>query len=152
MFSKISMQIHIFSLTKMHLAMSSPKLHHFVQCVCVCGVNHKYKKKMWYGGGGGGGGGLITNIKRMTSRPRGSCDNNLWCYMLKIPFVTNNAEYNQISNINPDQIPKRKCFSSRLAVVFALFIEARCQVENQDIVAAISSVPTCLFLATAVTV
>ena len=34
------------------------------------------------------------------------------------------------------QIPKLKCFSSRLAVAFAQSIEARCQVENEDWVGA----------------
>ena len=34
------------------------------------------------------------------------------------------------------QIPKLKCFSSRLAVVFAQSIEARCWVENKDVVGA----------------
>ena len=32
------------------------------------------------------------------------------------------------------QIPKPKCFSSRLAVVFAQSIEATCKVENEDVV------------------
>ena len=34
------------------------------------------------------------------------------------------------------QIPKLKCFSSRLVVVFAQSNEARCQVENEDVVGA----------------
>ena len=34
------------------------------------------------------------------------------------------------------QIPKLKCFSSRLAVVFAQYIEAKCSVENEDVVGA----------------
>ena len=34
------------------------------------------------------------------------------------------------------QIPKLKWFLSRLAVVFAQSIEARCQVENEDVVGA----------------
>ena len=34
------------------------------------------------------------------------------------------------------QIPKFKCFSSGLVVVFALSIEARCKVENEDVVGA----------------
>ena len=33
-------------------------------------------------------------------------------------------------------IPKLKCFSSRLAVVFAQSSEARCLVENEDVVGA----------------
>ena len=31
------------------------------------------------------------------------------------------------------QIPKHKCFSSRLAVAFAQSKEARCKVENEDV-------------------
>ena len=34
------------------------------------------------------------------------------------------------------QIPKLKCFLYPLAVVFAQSIEARCQVENEDVVGA----------------
>ena len=34
------------------------------------------------------------------------------------------------------QIPELKCFSSRLAVVFAQSNEARCYVENEDVVGA----------------
>ena len=34
------------------------------------------------------------------------------------------------------QIPKLKCFSSRLAVVFTQFIEAMCKVENEDVAGA----------------
>ena len=34
------------------------------------------------------------------------------------------------------QIQKLKCFSSRLAVVFAQCIEAKCQVESEDAVGA----------------
>ena len=33
-------------------------------------------------------------------------------------------------------IPKLNCFSSRLAVVFAQYFEAMCQVENEDVVGA----------------
>ena len=33
-------------------------------------------------------------------------------------------------------MPKLKCFPSRLAVVFAQSIEARCKVENEDVVGA----------------
>ena len=42
--------------------------------------------------------------------------------------------------IKTHQIPKLKWFSSRLAVVFAQSLEARCQVENEDVVGA---APTC---------
>ena len=34
------------------------------------------------------------------------------------------------------QIPKLKCVSSRLVVIFAQSNEARCQVENEDVVGA----------------
>ena len=34
------------------------------------------------------------------------------------------------------QISKLKCFSSRLALVFAQYIEAMCYVENEDVVGA----------------
>ena len=34
------------------------------------------------------------------------------------------------------QIPTLKCFSSRLAIVFAQFIETMCQGENEDVVGA----------------
>ena len=34
------------------------------------------------------------------------------------------------------QFPDYKCFSSRVAVVFAESIEARCSVENEDVVGA----------------
>ena len=34
------------------------------------------------------------------------------------------------------QIPELRYFSSRLAIVFALSIEARCSVENEDVVGA----------------
>ena len=34
------------------------------------------------------------------------------------------------------QLPKLKCFLSPFAVVFAQSIEARCQVENEDVVGA----------------
>ena len=44
-------------------------------------------------------------------------------------------DYSQISNLR-QQLPKLKCFSSRLAVVFAQSIGARYQVENEDVVGA----------------
>ena len=34
------------------------------------------------------------------------------------------------------QILKFKCFSSRLVVVFVQYIEAKCEVENEDVVGA----------------
>ena len=34
-------------------------------------------------------------------------------------------------------MPKLKCSSSRLAVVFAQYIEAKCSVENEDVVWAV---------------
>ena len=35
------------------------------------------------------------------------------------------------------QIPKLKCFLSRLAVVFVQYIEAKCYMENEDVVVAV---------------
>ena len=43
----------------------------------------------------------------------------------------------KISNIKAHQIPILKCFSFRLALVIAQFIEARCYVENEDVVGAV---------------
>ena len=34
------------------------------------------------------------------------------------------------------QIPKLKRFSSRLAIVFVQYVEAKCSVENEDVVGA----------------
>ena len=34
------------------------------------------------------------------------------------------------------QISKLKCFSSRLVIVFAQYIEGKCYVENEDVVGA----------------
>ena len=34
------------------------------------------------------------------------------------------------------QIPKLKCFSTRLAFVFAQYVEAKCSMENEDVVGA----------------
>ena len=34
------------------------------------------------------------------------------------------------------QIPKLKCFSTSLAVIFAQYTEAKCSVENEDVVGA----------------
>ena len=48
-----------------------------------------------------------------------------------IPF---DIKYRQVSDISCNKSPKLKCFSSRLAVVIAQSIEARCQVENEDVV------------------
>ena len=45
--------------------------------------------------------------------------------------------YRRTSNISKShQIPNLKCLSSRLAVAFSQSIEARCYVENEDVVAA----------------
>ena len=44
--------------------------------------------------------------------------------------------YHQISNYMMCQIPKLKCFSSPLVVVFAQSAEARCKVENEEVVGA----------------
>ena len=38
--------------------------------------------------------------------------------------------------VKSHQIPKVKCFSSRLAVVFAQSAEAMCEVKNEDVVGA----------------
>ena len=46
------------------------------------------------------------------------------------------SHYRQISNIIRTKYPKLKCFSSRLAVVFVQYIEAKCEVENEDVVGA----------------
>ena len=40
------------------------------------------------------------------------------------------------------QIPTLKCFSSRLAIVFAQSIEAKCEAENEDAVGAVGAAPT----------
>ena len=44
--------------------------------------------------------------------------------------------YRKTSNLSRTQSQKLKCFSSRLAVVFAQSIEAKCWVENEDVVGA----------------
>ena len=46
--------------------------------------------------------------------------------------------FNLLSNFlyKLHQIPKFKCFTSHLAVAFAQSIEARCKVENEDVVGA----------------
>ena len=46
-----------------------------------------------------------------------------------------NWVYRKISNIR-HQISNLKCFSSRPAVVFGLYIKARCLAENEDVVGA----------------
>ena len=51
-----------------------------------------------------------------------------WCE--RGAMVGTHSIYHQISNI------RLKCFSSRLAVVFKLYIEARWSVENEDVVGA----------------
>ena len=43
-------------------------------------------------------------------------------------WVPSNVEY------KTHRIPKPKCFSARLAVVFAQSIEDRCEIENEDVV------------------
>ena len=50
-------------------------------------------------------------------------------------WLGDKKKYCQISNLyKPNQIPKLKCFLSRLAVVFVQYVEARCWVENEDVV------------------
>ena len=44
--------------------------------------------------------------------------------------------YRKISNISRNKIPKLKDISSRLASVFAQYIEAKSYVENEDVVGA----------------
>ena len=46
------------------------------------------------------------------------------------------SEYRQTYNISRTKSQNLKCYSSRLAVVFAQPIEARCLVENEDVVGA----------------
>ena len=43
--------------------------------------------------------------------------------------------YRQRSNISRTKSGKRKCFSSRLAIVFVQSVEAMYQVDNEDVVA-----------------
>ena len=43
--------------------------------------------------------------------------------------------YRQLSNISRTKSRKRKCFPSRLAIVFVQSVEAMYQVENEDVVA-----------------
>ena len=47
-----------------------------------------------------------------------------------------NIVYRKISNIKRTKNPNLKCFSYRLAVVFAQYIEDECKVENEDVVGA----------------
>ena len=46
------------------------------------------------------------------------------------------SNYRQVSNIRRIQIPTLEIFSYCLAAVFAESLEARCQVENEDVVGA----------------
>ena len=57
--------------------------------------------------------------------------NIMMSFLDKLPW---NLKY------KPHQIPKLKCFSSHLAVVFDQSIETSCWVKNEDVVGA---VPTC---------
>ena len=59
--------------------------------------------------------------------------------MIRWPTEANNnrwIHYRKVSNIRRTKSQNLIWFSSRLAVVFAQFIEARCQVENEDAVGA----------------
>ena len=51
--------------------------------------------------------------------------------------TTSSLFYRQISNISKHQISKLICLSSGLGVVSVQSIEARCQVENEDVVGAV---------------
>ena len=53
---------------------------------------------------------------------------------LKWDICPSSHMYRKISNIRLHQIPKLKCFLSQLAVVFIQYIEAKCYVENEDVV------------------
>ena len=44
--------------------------------------------------------------------------------------------YRKISNVSRTKSQKLKCFSCRLVVVFVQYIEAKCYVENEDVVGA----------------
>ena len=57
--------------------------------------------------------------------------NSSWPTVLYVQEI-----YRKIYNIRCTKSQKLKWFSSRLAVVFAQSIEARCQVENEDIIGA----------------
>ena len=52
------------------------------------------------------------------------------------PSAEMKLTYREISNIRHTRWKNSKCFLSRLAVVFAQSIEARCSVENEDVVGA----------------
>ena len=98
-------------------------------------------------GGGGGGGGVDPSGPRpiTTVMPRQNCrhfvddilkcifaNENIWILIkISLKFVTKF----QINN-NATISKTLKCFSSRLAVVFAQSIEVRFYVENEDVVGA----------------
>ena len=55
---------------------------------------------------------------------------DIWSSMQPTCRIPSNLQY------KPHQIPKLKCFSSRLVVVYAQTIDTRCLVENEDVVGA----------------
>ena len=59
--------------------------------------------------------------------------NRMHC-MVRFRNIPSNLQY------KTHQTPRLKCFSSRVAVVFAQSIEARCYVENEDVVGAAPTV------------
>ena len=67
---------------------------------------------------------------------------DLWTLQYNVPWRPGDALVDAIIRVSYNvsykthQIPKLKCFSSRLAVVFAQYIKARCFVENKYVVGA----------------
>ena len=64
-----------------------------------------------------------------------------WIYFISTvlsvwPCWRNGSNYQSNLSYKPQQIPDLKYFSSPLAAVFDQFIEARCKVENEDVVGA----------------
>ena len=57
-------------------------------------------------------------------------------WLLHFKELQGDGIYHKISNIRRTKIHKLKCFSSRLAVVFAQSNGARCWVKNEDVVGA----------------
>ena len=77
---------------------------------------------------------VLFSSKCSKQTPHGSHTRVRW----KGPFMSSQFEFNIPSNhwYKVHQIPKLQCLSSRLSVVFAQSIEARCYVENEDVVGA----------------
>ena len=49
-------------------------------------------------------------------------------------MCTTNKVYRQNLSYKPHQISKLQCFSSRLVIIFAKYIEAKCWGQNEDVV------------------